>query len=799
MTKNSKRKLLLMTVFLSVLLSCSTYAPLIPNAHALELTTQQKGLAILNDVVGLDVTKYSVTTKEIQAVQQAAYLGVIPKEDVEYELTSSKSRLKALDTFTNGKLQMMRMFETEGPQSLTKPAASANAVEMAKDFLNNYQAYTADSLYGELESTLVNVDASKNTTKTSGNTELEICSADGYATFKWTYEFGGVKAPSKFVALGFNNSFLTYFVDNWQLYKIGSKSVYLSKNEAVAIALKTAKAHSWSLKLENDALDARNFNESNVRWTALIFDSSVGAVKPRSEDVLELYPVWRVGVALDKWYGQLYGLEVDIWADTKEVRYVQEAWSTLPPPEGIPTADMSPVAASANPIWIALPTIAFTMTGTSFVWLARKKNSRYYKFLKSRSPKAAVILLCTLILSMALSCAIAPVNATQAGARVWGSESTGAIDPSTGQSWRKHQNEILLQRNTASDIAYYFAQAGYDAVNHQGNYGSWKSQILTDISALNYYYDYAAVVDFDHGVYRYDYAAAPGELHYMFEDNVGTITGPPNDPKEHPENAVYDMDVYTRISSGKINFAFINTCLSANISIQGTGTYGAVGMPYAWTHRLVGLEMSSDGYNSPDSGSQCYIGFPWGAASLMQRVPYDYGTFYRDWVEYFFYYALMTDRSVHDALDQASLTFWGCPFGHENCPLSHGFTCYWWNMEKETWTGCTMAVYGNSSIHLRILPAPNHHWLTISAAEWNVWDPCPLISNVRVDGQWVGTAPVSVWVEDGWHTVEVDQYAWNIYYQCYDSFWWFYPGYSNPEYIQVSVDTWTTAYYLRPF
>jgi hypothetical protein len=94
MTKNSKQKLLFMTLFLTVLLVSSAYAALIPNVHAADMTTQQKGLAILNDVVGLDLAKYDVTIKEYQQDTQASYLGVVPQNSLDYTLTSGESKLR---------------------------------------------------------------------------------------------------------------------------------------------------------------------------------------------------------------------------------------------------------------------------------------------------------------------------------------------------------------------------------------------------------------------------------------------------------------------------------------------------------------------------------------------------------------------------------------------------------------------------------------------------------------------------------------------------------------------------------
>jgi hypothetical protein len=905
MTKNSKRKPLFMTLLLMLLVVSSAYAALIPGVNGAEVTNQEKGLSILNNVVGLDLSRYTVTAEEAQTDSTASYLGVIPQENVEYDLTSEGNKLNALYTFANGKLQMIQVLENEGSPHTTLSVSSAR--ELAQGFLSNYQTYTKDSVYGELRSTLDNVDASKNATKTSGNTQLEVSAIDGYTTFKWTYTFNGVIAPSKFVALGFNNSFLTAFVDYWQLYKIGSTRVRLSEKEAAAIALETAKDYSWSLKLEDDALDAENFNESNVRWTSLIFDNSLEAGKARSEDRLELYPVWRMGIALNKWYGQMYGIQVDIWADTGEVRCVQEAWSTMPPPEGVPTADMDSHASDvseAKPslaMVMAFPTLALAAT-VAFVWLGRRKKARYYSLLRPRAIKAGGILLCVLIFSIILS-SIATVNATRAGV-VWGSESTGAYDPNIPGSWkywRKNQTEINLQRYISDNIENYFDSNGYDGYNRQGYSGSLKNNILSYITYTKENYDGTAVVAFDHGVGNTAYSQAPNEWHYMFEDNVGTLIGARWGTPQ-PDNGVYDMDIYPLTNSREIFFAFINTCLSANTSdwqvdkygtwwysAQGMGVYGARGLPFAFTHRYVkeryapgfneAIHISNYGYHYPDSGPHVYIGFPWGSPSLQQHIPKDTGIQYQHWVNSFFYYALFYDMSVNDALDHASWQHWGAYFG--NSPLWTGYQAYWWP-DWYPYADSKMAVYGNGNIHLKtyvpldFVTTPSvsgptsgdigisyqfsasstdsyghnlrytfdwgdgspqtvtgwyssgatayasHSWSSAgqfsvkvkAQCEGGVWSSWSNPYTVRIgafhwlhvdaycypfgydadpwvsiDGDEVGTAPVSVLVEEGWHTVTVP-YQWG-----YWPLTGFSDGYGNGESRPIYSDTDITAYY----
>ena len=144
-----------------------------------------------------------------------------------------------------------------------------------------------------------------------------------------------------------------------------------------------------------------------------------------------------------------------------------------------------------------------------------------------------------------------------------------------------------------------------------------------------------------------------------------------------------------------------------------------VGMPLACTGRFVAdidttegfnIEdyISDDGYGDPDMGSQVYIGFPNGSASLSQNIPYENGTDpYAYWVYYFLYWAVYDDISVTEALNRASSVVYGYSFG--DCPLRTRFTAYWWDpdnpMEDED---CTMAVYGNGNIHLKNYVPPSH-------------------------------------------------------------------------------------------
>ena len=867
MTKESKRKLLFITVILAMLLISSAYAILVPNAHASPTTLQQNGVSILSNVVGLDLAKYTLTSNIYP--QNASFIGVVPQESIEYNLTSQGSGLDVLCTFANGNLQMLQVLDSVGSPILAKPE-TAGAVGVAKNFLSNYQTYTAGSIYGQLKSTLNNVDASKNLTQTSGNTKLEVSAiSNGYTSYKWTYTINGIIAPTKFVALGFKNNSLSYFVDNWQLFTIGSTTATLSQNQAETIALNTAKAHSWSVPLDNGTFAANNFNESNVAFAALLFDHSDYKDATHSGNPLTLYPVWRVGVQLNKWYGDLYGIEVDMYADTGQVITAQEALSTLHPQAGnTQISDLNPtqpvngqasVAAETNPtlmLWLLLSTSA-GIIGTASVWMIKKRSQSYElpqwltinktkcrvhfgNLLKRHNPITVGTLICIIVLpSLMFFTSIPTVKATlhTRTAIIWGSESIGQLYGQPGPSynyWRKTIDEIMRQKSVADGVGYYFSSAESDwgginggSINQQGDPGSRRDNILGDLYYLkNNNAANVAVVDFDHGVGTASYSPDPGVFHYMFEDEVGTCLGNYGNWSPAPMNAVYDNDVYWRVNQGEVTFAFINTCFSADYNngyydgplgvqnpyhpldgqaypyiYQGALPGGYYrGMPYAFTHRLIGSQMNSNGYDNPDSVSQVYIGFPIGAPSLYQWIPNPNvaGHKYSDWVYDFFYALTIGHMTVHNALDSASIQLWGTYFSG-SCLYQYGsgFKPYWYIQGGGTnWPMCWMAVYGNGNFK----PSPQvYATLTVNAGGF--YQPYHYVyPHVYVDGIDVGIANyVSTHVSLAYHTVRLDDPTWDSNQNCYASWMGMLDqngnGHNNGESIPIYTDTQLYNYY----
>jgi len=304
MIKISKQKLFATTLLFAVLMVSSTYASLLPSAHAQEVTTSTaKGLAIINQAVGVDLTKYKVTST-LDA--NAPSLTGLPTESIHYTLQSSGSRIDMLDTFENGSLVLMDVLQNGGYPHVTAPIG--NPISMAKSFLLNYQNYAENSLYGQLASTLNKADPFVNSTSIVGNLKFEITATYGNSTmgesstFTWSYTVDGVNAPCKCVSLGYTDGFLKVFIDNWNIYSVGSTIVNISEQTAENIAMKNAKTYSYTVGSGNEMYIINHFNVTQPMYEELIFSEVGNAPDARSSNPLELYPMWRIGVGLDKYY-----------------------------------------------------------------------------------------------------------------------------------------------------------------------------------------------------------------------------------------------------------------------------------------------------------------------------------------------------------------------------------------------------------------------------------------------------------------------------------------------------------------
>ena len=148
------------------------------------------------------------------------------------------------------------------------------------------------------------------------------------------------------------------------------------------------------------------------------------------------------------------------------------------------------------------------------------------------------------------------------------------------------------------------------------------------------YYDYTAVFFKGHGGIS---QCQNWQYHYNLID---TYNGSINDT----------VIISGNTTQNEHDFVFLWACRTSDIRGSDCACGYARGMPYAWTHDS---DLAPDGYHSPDTDDEVFLGFVNGSPDFTRSTGYD-NYYYRDFAVAFYKYLLRDGESVNDALDSAS-------------------------------------------------------------------------------------------------------------------------------------------------
>lgn len=317
--KSSLQNLLVASV-LAVLFSMQLMQ--MPEVISVDWSAQDESLIFLRDVVKLDMVKYNATL-ESNLVDYPPHWGGLAEEVVSWNLDwADESKLYVTCRFREKMLYSYGVQLLKGSPIFIDPQPTI-ILNWAKVFLERYQNYSGFSYIYPMSDMLETVDATKNATITSGNIKLTTSNqivSNGPATdltlrtsLDWKYTINGVDAPQNVVRITFDNATFTSFRDDWNLYKIGSAAINVSREEAVNMAREAAR--NYKLKIWTDKWIEVDFTVIDEPATAEL------SMYPREN--LTVYPFWRIELYFDKVYYSAYGIGVGIWADTKEIKYCE--------------------------------------------------------------------------------------------------------------------------------------------------------------------------------------------------------------------------------------------------------------------------------------------------------------------------------------------------------------------------------------------------------------------------------------------------------------------------------------------
>ncbi|MGB9959813.1 MAG: hypothetical protein ACPLKQ_04765 [Candidatus Bathyarchaeales archaeon] len=309
----------------------------------------ERALGILRNVVGLDVDAYNWS---IRAYGKSLFHDVLPMEFVGFDFWAYGNQLTAYVHFVDGKLQTVDMWVEKGVPKMLYTAV--NEVEAAKGLLSRYQAYCGATHVEELKAVLDTVEAKTNIKKFYGNVKFEAeytktvdldYSPLDTATFRWIYTFNGIEATEKWLGLFFRNGYFSGLIDKWNLFEIGSYDINVDEKKAIEIAVNAAKNYSTRVYMGNEIwVEVKNCKVVGAKVLGLMFGNGLWKDETRG-DPLTLYPVWTIEVFFEDVYaGGVYGVYINIWADTGEV------WRIFPltGPLGSLPSDIVPIENGGN-------------------------------------------------------------------------------------------------------------------------------------------------------------------------------------------------------------------------------------------------------------------------------------------------------------------------------------------------------------------------------------------------------------------------------------------------------------------
>jgi hypothetical protein len=715
MAKENKRKLIFIMVFVMILLSSSTYAVLMPSAHASTIKSYQtQATSILSNVVELSMDAYpqQVISERNSANNPAplppttlsttnpssALVSSLPRDEVIFNLTATQSRMRARCSFVNGKLNQISLYNDVGSPVLKQP--TTNTLVMAQGFLERYQSFTGNSLYGSLSSMLNNTTLQTNVTKTAGNVMLQATVFDNQTEndLVWSYvDNNGNPAPMKDIVLSYRNGYLESFLDNWQLYQtVGVPT--LSSQNAVATALQVVKNFSY---IAQNA-DGTNFTVSdfkvattfNVTLSYMNYDVQTPLQSTRGSDPYTLYPAWYVGVGFDKIYPDgITGLNIWVWADTGNLGSVEPMKIqnlSVVSDETVSSSSVATIQTETNqvPALVILSLIAASgVSGLMAVQFYGNKNklAGFRHLWKMTSSKRKVAAFCLIVLPVTLIVAVPTVKASALKSELYASSWTinppYEYDPWIPALQNYYQeNEYLYASQITEYIQMLYQQyEGIDSTNNAGS-GTDYSNIYENI--IHDHYNYPGSVVFHFG---------PGGSPDTYIDSNGVTMS--------------SMEIYyAAYGYSTISFVMMWSCNDAGYwqwNGNGYTYYYTQYFANAWTQTN---NLRLDGFGNPDDSAHCFIGFLGESPSISYESFAGWPQVAGYWIEWFYYYAVYEHDTVHQALNDASNEVFGVPYNMS--PLPQYYT-YWpggWMGEEYYPEGQNdlgaMEVYGDSNIYI---------------------------------------------------------------------------------------------------
>lgn len=271
--------------------------------------TTDNAINFLQNVVQIDTSKYQASLLS-RTVEHRTDLGGALEEVMRYSLTSSESKMDVIFRFRNNHLSRYQIILLEGTPIYSQPQ-SHSVLDAAKTLVERFRAYQGTSYLDDMSRLLTLVESVENTEIKEGNLKVSATIQGDSARIVLMHTENGADFSPKSLSLVFENRILKDLIDGYFLFTVGSTTVNVSSERAVELARNALNGYSFPVNGETIS----NFNVQ-PQPASIIFH-------PNTKNSVALYPQWTVTFYLDKVYGNVYSLEVQVWADTGEIAQIK--------------------------------------------------------------------------------------------------------------------------------------------------------------------------------------------------------------------------------------------------------------------------------------------------------------------------------------------------------------------------------------------------------------------------------------------------------------------------------------------
>lgn len=378
------KKFVLPLVILTLIVSLTFTAPVFAaDDEELKEAAKASALSFLRDVLFfIDLEKYNVTFYHYSFDYAWDWGENTFEQGVHYYIKSPTHQLRFSIHFCN-QTPYYVILNDEYQKAVLFPEFDSltqsnrlKIIQLAKTLVNRYQKWKGDLSLKAAADILSMVNATETTTKTVGSLNFTANWKEDSVSFSWVWQVNGVSAGR----LGFtlDRSGL-WFSDNRAIYKLGSTDVKVSKEEAIAIALKRVETFSYKARIDlNTSVEVKDF--------VVVKDKITAELLTWPKEPLVLYPYWSVKLGLDTVYPAFVdAIHVGIWADTGEVFFCEPiGWGGPVSADGSgaetqPEGDVGDGEAAAGQTWqtsaivVAAAVVTATVLGVAVLKRKRKQ------------------------------------------------------------------------------------------------------------------------------------------------------------------------------------------------------------------------------------------------------------------------------------------------------------------------------------------------------------------------------------------------------------------------------------------